>query len=66
MNTPKDEEKNDAPSGGDSLCEDYLRSRREGAFISPFGTEGCQWDGFPEAPWEESEPDVVIVPGEPG
>ncbi len=34
--------------------EDYARARREGAFISPCGTEGCQWDGFPEPP-EDTE-----------
>jgi hypothetical protein len=32
----------------DPVFVGYSRSRREGAFISPFGTEGAQWEGFPE------------------
>ncbi len=28
------------------------RSMEEGAFISPCGTEGCLWEGFPEWPEE--------------
>lgn len=32
--------------------EDYLRARQEGAFVSPCGTEGCLWEGFPEWPEE--------------
>jgi hypothetical protein len=35
--------------------EEYSRSRQEGAFLSPFGTEGCQWDGFPEYPEDLAE-----------
>jgi hypothetical protein len=34
----------------DIPIEDCIRSRQEGAFVSPCGTEGCQWDGFPEPP----------------
>jgi hypothetical protein len=34
----------------DIPVEEYARSRLEGAFLSPFGTEGCQWEGFPELP----------------
>ncbi len=30
--------------------EDCERALKEGAFVSPCGTEGCQWDGFPEPP----------------
>lgn len=32
--------------------DDLLRSRSEGAFVSPCGTEGCRWEGFPEWPEE--------------
>ncbi len=32
--------------------DDCLRSREEGAFVSPCGTEGCLWEGFPEWPEE--------------
>ncbi len=39
--------KKDSPQISDRDCS---RSMQEGAFISPFGTEGCQWDGFPEPP----------------
>ncbi len=34
------------------LSSDLLRSRLEGVFISPCGTEGCLWEGFPEWPEE--------------
>lgn len=37
--------------------EDCIRSRQEGAFVSPCGTEGCQWDGFPESPEDLSDED---------
>ncbi len=33
---------------GEPIWAEYSRSRREGAFVSPFGTEGAQWEGFPE------------------
>ena len=36
----------------DILMEDILRARLEGAFISPCGTEGARWEGFPEWPEE--------------
>jgi hypothetical protein len=36
------------PEASEIPFEDYARARREGAFVSPCGTEGCQWDGFPE------------------
>ena len=36
----------------DMLLEDILRARLEGAFISPCGTEGARWEGFPEWPEE--------------
>jgi len=36
----------------DIILEDILRARREGAFISPCGTEGARWEGFPEWPEE--------------
>jgi len=48
------------PHAADIPCEEYERARREGAFVSPCGTEGCQWDGFPEppdAPADEKEPE---------
>jgi len=32
--------------------EDLLRARLEGAFVSPCGTEGARWEGFPEWPEE--------------
>ena len=32
--------------------DDILRARREGVFVSPCGTEGCRWEGFPEWPEE--------------
>jgi hypothetical protein len=41
----------------DIPIEDYSRSRQEGAFLSPFGTEGCQWDGFPELPEDLTQED---------
>ncbi len=51
----------DSCSGKDStgdfgtIClEDCLRARREGAFVSPCGTEGARWEGFPE--WPEPFP----------
>ncbi len=31
---------------------DLLRARQEGVFVSPSGTEGCLWEGFPEWPEE--------------
>ena len=34
------------------LFEDLLRARMEGAFVSPCGTEGARWEGFPEWPEE--------------
>ena len=37
--------------------EDCARSTQEGAFVSPFGTEGCQWDGFPELPEDLEDED---------
>jgi hypothetical protein len=45
---------------------DCSRSRQEGAFISPFGTEGCQWDGFPEPPDYDGEtlPEETPAAGE--
>ncbi len=36
----------------DILLEDILRARLEGVFISPCGTEGARWEGFPEWPEE--------------
>jgi hypothetical protein len=32
--------------------DNILRSRLEGVFVSPCGTEGCRWEGFPEWPEE--------------
>lgn len=32
--------------------DNISRSRLEGAFVSPCGTEGCRWEGFPEWPEE--------------
>ncbi len=32
--------------------DDISRARLEGAFVSPCGTEGCRWEGFPEWPEE--------------
>jgi len=32
--------------------DDVSRARLEGAFVSPCGTEGCRWEGFPEWPEE--------------
>jgi hypothetical protein len=46
----------------DIPVEDYSRSRREGAFLSPFGTEGCQWDGFPEYPEDLTDEDGKFEP----
>ena len=43
-----------APEPDDPVLKDYARSRKEGAFLSPFGTEGCQWDGFPDYDEEPS------------
>jgi len=34
------------------LLDDLLRARLEGAFVSPCGTEGALWEGFPEEPDE--------------
>lgn len=45
----------DFPKNSDTEAipfEDLARARREGACVSPGGTEGCQWDGFPEDPAE--------------
>jgi hypothetical protein len=42
------------------VFESYSRSRREGAFVSPFGTEGAQWEGFPE--YDEEGPDGPLGP----
>jgi hypothetical protein len=36
----------------DILMADILRARLEGVFISPCGTEGARWEGFPEWPEE--------------
>ena len=36
----------------DILLEDILCARREGALVSPCGTEGARWEGFPEWPEE--------------
>lgn len=57
MDDSKDRRDPKGPSAEDVFVENYLRTRREGAFLSPFGTEGCQWDGFPEPPEDEREPD---------
>lgn len=35
--------------------EDCARALNEGAFVSPCGAEGCQWDGFPEADDDDVE-----------
>lgn len=59
MSDQDSKEKEGFSAAGSPICEEYARSRREGVFLSPFGTEGCQWDGFPEAPDEESEPDPI-------
>lgn len=32
--------------------DDISRARMEGVFVSPCGTEGCRWEGFPEWPEE--------------
>ncbi len=55
MKSQPDEKNRKSPSMEDTLQEEYARSRREGAFISPCGTEGCQWDGFPEPPDAQTE-----------
>jgi hypothetical protein len=36
----------------DILMADILRACLEGAFVSPCGTEGARWEGFPEWPEE--------------
>jgi hypothetical protein len=46
----------------DILLEDLLRARLEGAFVSPCGTEGAQWEGFPEPP-EEYPHDAFVDEG---
>ena len=43
----------------DILLNDLLRARLEGAFVSPCGTEGAQWEGFPE--WPEEYPYNVFM-----
>jgi hypothetical protein len=43
----------------DILLDDLLRARLEGAFVSPCGTEGALWEGFPE--WPEEYPDDVLL-----
>lgn len=43
----------DFPKNSDTEAipfEDLARARREGACVSPGGTEGCQWDGSPRTP----------------
>jgi hypothetical protein len=60
MKDPADDENEAKKDSSGISYRDYSRSRREGAFISPFGTEGCQWDGFPEPPddyCEQCQPD---------
>ncbi|MGA2405080.1 MAG: hypothetical protein ABSG91_25860 [Syntrophobacteraceae bacterium] len=34
------------------LFDHILRARLEGVFVSPCGTEGARWEGFPEWPEE--------------
>ena len=41
------------------LLDDLLRARSEGAFVSPCGTEGALWEGFPEGP-EEYPFDLIL------
>ncbi len=41
----------------DILLDDLLRARLEGAFVSPCGTEGALWEGFPECPEEDASVD---------
>ncbi len=36
----------------DILLNDLLRARLEGALVSPCGTEGALWEGFPGGPEE--------------
>lgn len=44
---------NAAPRGREHIpIDDISRARLEGAFVSPCGTEGCRWEGFPEWPEE--------------
>jgi hypothetical protein len=43
----------------DILLDDLLRARSEGAFVSPCGTEGALWEGFPEGP-EEYPFDLIL------
>jgi hypothetical protein len=45
----------------DMLLDDLLRARSEGAFVSPCGTEGCRWEGFPE--WPEEFPYDAFMDG---
>ena len=52
MSIPADRNLPKSVPAADAPFDDYARSRREGAFISPCGTEGCQWDGFPDPPDE--------------
>jgi hypothetical protein len=49
-------EQDDGVASGpeDPIYENHSRTRREGAFVSPFGTEGAQWEGFPE--YDEEDP----------
>lgn len=39
--------------------DDLTRARLEGAFVSPCGTEGARWEGFPE--WPEEFPYDVFL-----
>ncbi len=49
------------------LLDDLLRARLEGAFVSPCGTEGAGWEGFPDWPEEcpsDAHGDKEMHPGE--
>lgn len=56
MSTPRDRNSPESPGKKEILFEDLARARREGACVSPGGTEGCQWDGFPEDPDDPDSP----------
>ncbi len=62
-----DESKKEDPARDQGMIEDrrqiplddILRARLEGAFVSPCGTEGARWEGFPE--WPEEFPYDVFL-----
>ncbi|MCE5333733.1 MAG: hypothetical protein LLG06_04005 [Desulfobacteraceae bacterium] len=59
------EESDRQPSAAQLIeLENMKRARSEGAFVSPCGTEGARWEGFPE--WPEPFPyDALGTEGTP-